>query len=79
MFVTRKITVAVGRLHTQFTHHHHLDQPLLLGNLTAVRDRGHARDYCNAYVALIKEKKVGSYVVSTGACATVREFCLAAF
>lgn len=47
---------------------------LLLGNLDAARDWGHAADYVKAQWAILQAESPGDYVVSTGTSATVREF-----
>jgi GDPmannose 4,6-dehydratase len=49
-----------------------------LGNLDAVRDWGHAKDYVRA-MYLLQEDEPDDYVVGTGEGHTVREFCQLAF
>lgn len=67
-FVTRKITRALARikLGTQ--------QRLYLGNLDALRDWGHARDYVEAMWLMVQQEQPGDYVVATGVQHSVREF-----
>ena len=52
---------------------------LELGNVDAVRDWGHARDYCAAYYKMMQLGKSSCYVVSTGQSASVRDFCTYCF
>ena len=72
-FVTRKITRAVAGivLGSQET--------VYLGNLDARRDWGHARDYVEGMWAIVQADKPGDYVLGTGECHSVREFCELAF
>jgi GDPmannose 4,6-dehydratase len=72
-FVTRKITLAVARIwHSRQTR-------LLLGNLDAMRDWGHARDYVKAMHLMVRHPEPGDYVVATGARCSVRAFLGMAF
>jgi GDPmannose 4,6-dehydratase len=73
-FVTRKITRYVGRLVRGEEH-----GPLLLGNMDAVRDWGHARDYMRAAWLMLQQEVPDDYVVATGEGHSVREFLEAAF
>lgn len=54
-----------------------------LGNLEAVRDWGHARDYCKAYYLMMDKASndcnFSSYIVATGQCSSVRDFCQQSF
>lgn len=60
-FITRKITKAVARITYGFQK-----EPLFVGNLYAMRDWGHARDYVKAYwMMLNKSKTPTDYVVAT--------------
>ena len=52
---------------------------LVLGNLDAVRDWGHARDYVRAMWLMLQHSTPEDYVVATGRGRTVREFVEAAF
>jgi GDPmannose 4,6-dehydratase len=72
-FVTRKITRAVARIKLG------LDQQLLLGNVDAKRDWGHARDYVRAMWLMLQQPSGDDYVIATGRTITVREFCQLAF
>ncbi len=67
-FVTRKITRALGRLVVG------LQKGLRLGNLNALRDWGHARDYVKAQWLMLQQEEPADYVVATGEQHTVREF-----
>jgi len=72
-FVTRKITLAVGRIARGSR------QPLQLGNLDASRDWGHARDFVEGMHLIIQQPKPDDYVLATGETHTVREFVELAF
>lgn len=72
-FVTRKITNGVARIKLG------LETGLSLGNLDAMRDWGHARDYVRAMWLMLQQEKPDDYVVATGRTASVREFCKLAF
>ena len=72
-FVTRKITRAVARIALG------LQDDLYLGNLSSLRDWGHARDYVRAMHLMVQQDEPGDYVVATGEQHSVREFCLRAF
>ncbi len=72
-FVTRKITRGVAAIATG------KQDGLWLGNLNAVRDWGHARDYAAGMWAMLQQDEPGDYVLATGEAHTVREFAEAAF
>ena len=72
-FVTRKISRAVADI-----HHGRLSE-LHLGNLDAIRDWGHAKDYVDAMWRMTVADKPGDFVIATGEGHTVREFVDAAF
>jgi GDPmannose 4,6-dehydratase len=72
-FVTRKITRAAARISRG------LDTELCLGNLDAIRDWGHARDYVLAMWLMLQQQTPDDYVIATGQGRTVREFVEAAF
>lgn len=72
-FVTRKITRAVSAIHTGN------QDCLWLGNLSAKRDWGHARDYVQAMWLMMQQDEPDDYVISTNESHSVREFCEAAF
>ena len=67
-FVTRKITRGMTRIKLG------LQENLLLGNLDAKRDWGHAKDYVEAMWLILQQKKPEDYVISTGIQYSVREF-----
>ncbi len=72
-FVTRKITSTVARIKLGQT------SELLLGNIEARRDWGHAADYVRAMHLMLQQSAADDYVVATGETRTVREFCERAF
>lgn len=67
-FVTRKITRALARIKTG------LQDRLYLGNLGAMRDWGHARDYVEMQWLMLQQTKPRDYVIATGEQHSVREF-----
>ena len=67
-FVTRKITRGLARIHEG------LDQCLYLGNLDALRDWGHARDYVRAQWLILQQAEPEDFVIATGEQHSVREF-----
>ena len=71
-FVTRKITRALARIKLG------LQDCLYLGNLSAKRDWGHARDYVEAMWRILQQKKPEDFVIATGEQRSVREFVEAA-
>lgn len=72
-FVTRKITDGVARIKLGQTDR------LVLGNLDAKRDWGHARDYVEAMWLMLQQDTPGDYVIATGRTTSVRTFCELAF
>jgi len=72
-FVSKKITRAVARIH------HGLESCLYLGNLDALRDWGHARDYVKGMWQIVQQDEPGDYVLATGETHSVREFVELAF
>ena len=72
-FVTRKISDGVARIKLG------LQSELRLGNLEAKRDWGYAADYVEAMWMMLQQEKADDYVVATGRCTSVREFCRLAF
>lgn len=72
-FVTRKITLAVGRIKEG------LQDKLYLGNLDAKRDWGFAGDYVEAMWLMLQQDVPNDYVVATGKAYSVREFVKEAF
>ncbi len=71
-FVTRKITLGLARIKMG------LQKNLFLGNLDAVRDWGHAREYVELQWLMLQQKEPQDFVIGTGRAETVREFCLLA-
>jgi len=72
-FVTRKITRAVSKIALG------LQDMLYLGNLSAQRDWGHAKDYVEAMWLMLQQDKAEDFVIATGVTTTVREFIKMAF
>lgn len=72
-FVTRKITRAVASIRKG------KQAKLLLGNLDAKRDWGHAKDYVEAMWLMLQQDNADDYVIATGKTTTVREFVEKAF
>ncbi|UPT62234.1 MAG: GDP-mannose 4,6-dehydratase [Hyphomonadaceae bacterium JAD_PAG50586_4] len=72
-FVTRKISRAVAAIH------HGLQEVLYLGNLDALRDWGHARDYVEGMWRIVQRDTPDDYVLGTGEMHSVREFVERAF
>ncbi len=72
-FVTRKITRAAARIALG------LEKKLYLGNLSAKRDWGHARDYVEAMWLMLQQPSPGDFVIATGKTTEVREFVRMAF
>jgi len=67
-FVTRKITRAVAHIHCG------KQKCLYLGNLSAQRDWGHARDYVEGMWMMLQQDTPDDYVLATGQTHTVRSF-----
>lgn len=72
-FVTRKITLAAARIAQG------RQDKLRLGNLSALRDWGYARDYVECMWLMLQNNKPQDYVIATGRQHSVREFCMLAF
>ncbi len=72
-FVTRKITRAVAAIELG------LQDTLYLGNLSARRDWGHARDYVDGMWRITQQPQPDDFVLATGESHTVREFVEIAF
>lgn len=72
-FVTRKITIAAGRVACGLQDH------LELGNLNALRDWGYAKDYVECMWLMLQQDKPDDFVIATGVQHTVREFTELAF
>jgi len=67
-FVTRKITRAMARIALG------LQDCLYLGNLSALRDWGHARDYVQMQWLMLQQESAEDYVIATGVQYSVRQF-----
>jgi GDPmannose 4,6-dehydratase len=67
-FVTRKITRGLANIAQG------LEQQLFLGNLDALRDWGHARDYVEMQWLMLQQDKPEDYVIATGRQYSVRTF-----
>ncbi len=67
-FVTRKITMAVAKIILG------MQKNLYLGNLSAKRDWGHAKDYVEGMWRILQHKEADDFVLATGRTQTVREF-----
>jgi len=67
-FVTRKITIALSRIKLG------LQKKLYLGNLNAMRDWGHAKDFVEAQWLMLQQKKPEDFVIATGKQYFVRDF-----
>ena len=72
-FVTRKITRAAAKIALG------LQKCLYLGNLSAQRDWGHAKDYIEAMWLILQQEKPEDFVIATGITTTVRDFVRMAF
>jgi len=67
-FVTRKITRAIGNIA------HGLEQCLYLGNMDALRDWGHAKDYVRMQWMMLQQEVADDFVIATGKQISVRDF-----
>lgn len=67
-FVTRKITRALSRIALG------MQQTLYVGNLSARRDWGHAKDYVRAMYLILQQEKPDDYVIATGITTSIRDF-----
>lgn len=72
-FVTRKITLAAARI----AQGH--QEKLYLGNLSALRDWGYARDYVECMWLMLQHDTPEDFVIATGEAHSVREFATLAF
>jgi GDPmannose 4,6-dehydratase len=72
-FVTRKISHGVATIKLG------LQRKIVLGNLDAKRDWGHAKDYVEAMWLMLQRKKPDDFVIATGKQHSVREFAKVAF
>jgi len=67
-FVTRKVTIALCKIKLG------LQKKLLVGNLNAKRDWGHAKDYIEAQWLMLQQKKPDDFVIATGKNYSVKYF-----
>lgn len=67
-FVTRKITRAFSRIVLG------MQDTIFLGNLSARRDWGHAKDYIRAMHLILQQEKPDDYVIATGITTSIRDF-----
>ena len=72
-FVTRKITLAAGRIAEGLQDH------LELGNMDSLRDWGYAKDYVECMWLILQQEKPEDFVIATGVQHTVRDFTEKAF
>ena len=72
-FVTRKISMAVARIANGSK------EPVILGNLSAVKDWGYAKDYVEGMWKMLQQDYPDDFVLGTNESHTVREFAEAAF
>ena len=72
-FVTRKITRAVAKIVNG------LQGAVYLGNLSAKRDWGHAKDFIEAQWLIVQQEKPDDWVIATGETTSVRDFVKLAF
>ena len=72
-FVTRKITLAAGRIAEGLQDH------LELGNMDSLRDWGYAKDYVECMWMILQHETPGDFVIATGEQHTVRDFTEKAF
>ncbi|MDB4374143.1 GDP-mannose 4,6-dehydratase, partial [Akkermansiaceae bacterium] len=69
-FVTRKITRAIANISQG------LEECLFLGNMDALRDWGHAKDYVRMQWMMLQQEKAEDFVIATGKQISVREFVI---
>lgn len=72
-FVTRKITMATAAIALG------KQETLYLGNLNALRDWGHAKDYVEAMWRILQQDKAEDYVIATGVTTSIRDFVRMSF
>jgi GDPmannose 4,6-dehydratase len=72
-FVTRKVTRAVSRIALG------LQDKVYMGNLSARRDWGHAKDYIRAMHAILQQDEPSDYVIASGITTSIRDFITMAF
>ena len=67
-FVTRKITIGLAKIKLG------IEKKLTLGNISAKRDWGHAKDYVEAQWLILQQKKPDDFVIATGKQFSVKHF-----
>jgi len=67
-FATRKISRGAARIVLG------MQDCLYMGNLSARRDWGHAKDYIRAMYLMLQQEKPDDYVIATGVSTSIREF-----
>ena len=67
-FVTRKITIGLAKIKLGYK------KKLILGNINAKRDWGHAKDYVEAQWLMLQQKKPDDFVIATGKQYSVKYF-----
>jgi GDPmannose 4,6-dehydratase len=72
-FVTRKITMSIANILAKN------QKKLILGNLDAKRDWGHAREYVEAMWLMMQQDKPDDFVIASGKTYSVRDFLEEAF
>jgi len=72
-FVSRKITRATSRIVLG------LQETMFMGNLSAKRDWGHAKDYIRAMYLILQQDEPDDYVIATGVTTEIREFIIRTF
>lgn len=68
-FVTQKIVRGLRDIQQGKT-----DKPIVMGNLNALRDWGHAKDYVKAMWLMLQQDTPQDYVIATGKMYSVRDF-----
>ncbi len=87
-FITQKVTYAAACLKHGITHSSLLNEQgepivhhgkLLLGNLDAIRDWGHAADFVKAMWLMLQHKTPEDFIIATGINRSIRDLCETAF
>jgi GDPmannose 4,6-dehydratase len=66
-FATRKITRGIAKVALG------LESTVKMGNLSAFRDEGHAKDYCRAMYLMLQQESPDDYLIATGSGATIED------
>ncbi len=72
-FVTRKVTLGVAKIVNG------IETQIVLGNLSAKRDWGHAKDYVRAMWLMLQQEIPDDFVIATGRTTSIRDFLQMAF